>query len=34
MDEMRQSFTPTFWTGLDQHPDVKQIWFAGVIPRN
>ena len=30
MDEMRQSFTPTFWTGIDQHPDVKQIWFAGV----
>jgi Uncharacterized alpha/beta hydrolase domain (DUF2235) len=30
MDERRQSFTPTFWTNIDQHPDVKQIWFAGV----
>jgi hypothetical protein len=30
MDERRQSFTPTFWTDLDRHPDVKQIWFAGV----
>ncbi|WP_424928422.1 DUF2235 domain-containing protein [Amaricoccus tamworthensis] len=30
MDEQRQSFTPTFWTGLEEHRDVKQIWFPGV----
>lgn len=30
MDEKRQSFTPTFWTKVEDHPDVKQIWFPGV----
>ena len=30
MDERRATFTPTFWTNLDQHPDAKQIWFPGV----
>lgn len=30
MDEMRQSFTPTLWTGFPPTQDVKQIWFPGV----
>ncbi|MBT9373279.1 DUF2235 domain-containing protein [Rhizobium sp. CSW-27] len=30
IDERRQSFTPTLWTGVEDKPDVKQIWFPGV----
>lgn len=30
IDEMRQSFTPTLWTAVSEHNDVKQIWFPGV----
>ena len=30
MDEQRETFTPTLWANADKHPDVKQIWFAGV----
>lgn len=30
IDEMRQSFTPTLWTNVDDRPTVKQIWFPGV----
>ena len=29
IDEMRESFTPTLWTGVDPRRDVKQIWFPG-----
>jgi uncharacterized protein (DUF2235 family) len=30
LDERRASFTPTLWTGVESHPDVKQVWFPGV----
>lgn len=30
IDEMRQSFTPTLWTNVDEDPRVKQLWFPGV----
>jgi uncharacterized protein (DUF2235 family) len=30
MDEQRESFTPTLWANAKDHPDAKQIWFAGV----
>jgi len=30
LDELRGSFAPTLWTGVDTHPDVKQVWFPGV----
>lgn len=33
LDEMRQSFIPTLWTGLDKRPQntsVQQLWFPGV----
>ncbi len=30
LDEMRASFTPTLWTGLENRPNVKQLWFPGV----
>ncbi|PWT80598.1 MAG: DUF2235 domain-containing protein [Acidobacteria bacterium] len=29
MDEQRESFTPTLWTNVEEHPDVKQVWFIG-----
>ena len=30
IDEMRASFAPTLWTGVQSGRDVKQIWFPGV----
>ncbi|MBB4189288.1 hypothetical protein GGE07_005970 [Sinorhizobium terangae] len=30
IDEMRQSFTPTMWTNVDENPAVRQVWFPGV----
>lgn len=30
LDEVRASFTPTLWTGVDGRSAVKQIWFPGV----
>src|SRR5690606_13449095 len=34
LDEMRASFTPTLWSGVDAegkpHNDLEQVWFAGV----
>jgi hypothetical protein len=30
IDEKRQTFMPTLWTGVDPTRDVKQIWFPGV----
>ncbi|WP_377298043.1 DUF2235 domain-containing protein [Rhizobium sp. SGZ-381] len=30
IDEMRQSFTPTLWTNVEDDPRVKQVWFPGV----
>lgn len=31
LDEMRQSFIPTLWTGVENRADtVKQVWFPGV----
>ena len=29
IDEMRASFSPTLWTGVENRPNVKQIWFPG-----
>ncbi|MBT9386320.1 DUF2235 domain-containing protein [Pseudooceanicola sp. CBS1P-1] len=30
IDEHRRSFTPTLWTGVEDRPSVRQIWFPGV----
>jgi uncharacterized protein (DUF2235 family) len=30
MDERRESFTPTLWANAKDHPDARQLWFAGV----
>ncbi|MEN3973727.1 DUF2235 domain-containing protein [Emcibacter sp. SYSU 3D8] len=30
IDETRQSFMPTLWTGIEDRPTVKQVWFPGV----
>ncbi len=30
MDEKRASFSPTLWTKVEDHPDLKQIWFPGI----
>jgi len=30
LDELRASFIPTLWTGIEGRPDVRQLWFPGV----
>lgn len=30
IDEMRESYSPTLWTNVDNRQGVKQAWFAGV----
>lgn len=30
LDERRASFAPTLWTGVENDPRVKQLWFPGV----
>ncbi|MEP3255942.1 MAG: DUF2235 domain-containing protein [Stappiaceae bacterium] len=30
IDEMRESYTPTLWVDAHNHPDAKEVWFAGV----
>ena len=30
IDEMRASFSPTLWSGVEKRKNVKQLWFPGV----